>query len=63
MPGIPTSYTVVFFMFNDLIVHFVDIGRIVDLHCLIFLVIIVFAKETEFIFLVIIVFSKETEFL
>jgi len=49
MPGIPTSYAVVFFMFNDLIVHFVDIGRIVDLHCLIFLVIIVFAKETEFL--------------
>jgi len=53
MPGIPTSYVVVFFMFNDLrsevIVHLIDIGRIVDQHCLIFLVIIVFAKETEFL--------------
>jgi hypothetical protein len=40
-PGFPTLYVVVFFMFTDLrsevIVYFVDIGGIVDHHCLRFL--------------------------
>ena len=40
-PEFPTSYVVVFFMFNelrwDVIVHFVDIGGIVHHHCLNFL--------------------------
>ena len=37
-PGFPTSYVMVFFMFNELkcevIVHLVDIGGIVDHDCL-----------------------------
>jgi len=37
----PTSYAMVFFMFNDLmwelVVHVVDIGGIIDQHCLNFL--------------------------
>ena len=40
-PGFPTSYVVIFFVFNclsrDVIVCFVDIGGIVDQYCLKFL--------------------------
>ena len=43
-PGFPPSYVMVFLMFNDLksevIVCFVDVGKIVDLHCLKFLFIL-----------------------
>ena len=42
--GFSTSHVMVFFMFNDLrwevIVRFIDIGGIVDYHCLDFLIII-----------------------
>jgi hypothetical protein len=37
-PGFPAAYVLVFFMFNNLrlevVVHFVNIGGIVDDHCL-----------------------------
>ena len=43
-PGIPTLYVVFSYMFNELrwevIVGFVDIGGIVDYHCLYFLFIV-----------------------
>ena len=35
--GFPTTYIVAFLMFHEVIVRFVDIGKIVDHHCLNFL--------------------------
>ena len=47
-PGFPTSYFMVFFVFNEWrwkgIVRFVDIGRIVDHHCLNFLFMVTLAS-------------------
>ena len=47
-PAFPTSYFMVFFVFNEWrwkgIVRFVDIGRIVDHHCLNFLCMVTLAS-------------------